>query len=176
MFVRHRTLMWELAAFFLSGGISCSLTGIEKMIPILENKPPVGSEEDQVYKWIALGGIVFFVALKAPVFFRLRDIEMERIEKLDRPYFFQCYQIPKVLLLASLILSMKVVENATSEYYGVRLAMGAMVCAVGFLLTVCCVGIVAKLLQNPELGVVFVSNQADKLVTKEDNDIMSSVV
>jgi len=97
LLVSQRTLIWELAAFFLAGGISCLCGGISHFIPILQAKPPYGEAGDDTWRFVALGLCIMFLAVKLRIVFALRDREIERIKELPpgRRYVFQCYKVSR---------------------------------------------------------------------------------
>ena len=123
LLVRKRTLVWELALFFLCGGISCLCGGIAHFIPILQAQPPYGAANDDVWRFVALGGVVVFLAVKSKLVMTLRDREIQRIQVLraNQRQVWQCYKISRVVFLAILITCFKVIETHTEDSYASRL-------------------------------------------------------
>lgn len=71
--------------------------GLEKFIPIMFGNAPYGEAGDKTYKYVALGGILVFLAVKGRVIFALRDREMERILDLvpSEREAWKCYKLSR---------------------------------------------------------------------------------
>ena len=152
--VTVRTLLVELAFFFLCGGISCSVTGLKVYWPLLRGKKPTGDPDDHCWRFVSLGLVLLFIVLKWKAFLMLKDAEITRITALpsDRRYFFVCYSLPRAVILITLIFCMKIVEANTDQYYASRLIFGSSTCAVGVLLSMCSVALFRALWNDGRLG------------------------
>lgn len=152
--VTARTLIVELAFFFLCGGFSCSVTGLKVYWPLLRGTKPTGDPDDRYWRYVSLGGVLLFIALKGKAFLMLKDAEITRIIALpsDRRYFWLCYSIPRAIILITLIFCMKMVEVNTDQYYASRLIFGSSTCAVGVLLSMCSVALFRALWNDGSLG------------------------
>ena len=149
--VSARTLMIELALFFLSGGVSCICSGLKVWLPILKGED---NPDDNVYRWLSLGGLFIFLFVKKGIVYKLKDAEIDRILRLEpsRRYFYLCYSLPRVLFLAIMISTFKIVEIKTERYYASRMIFGSSATAIGILLTACCLAILKQLGSDESLG------------------------
>ena len=70
--------MIELALFFMCGGISCSVTGLKVYLPLLRGIEPTGDPNDDLWRWVSLGGVILFLLVKGGVFLKLKNAEIKR--------------------------------------------------------------------------------------------------
>jgi hypothetical protein len=103
----------------------------------------------------ALAGIALFILVKGKAIFWLRDREVDRILDLapSERHLLNCYKLSRVIFLATLITSFKVIEIYTDEYYSSRLTFSASAIAVGIMLSAACVSTLFRLFSDKLLGV-----------------------
>ncbi|GMI42315.1 hypothetical protein TeGR_g8150 [Tetraparma gracilis] len=112
------------------------------------NQAPTGDPDDNLWKWIMLAALLVLLLVKAPLLKAITDKQIARIDSLEDPRVWNFYSPLGLLCLGVGIPLVKVLELRTAYSYASRIVFAASGSAVGLLLGVCGVIVLARVYQE----------------------------